>query len=294
MDINGCIFMISSRTKILKTCLKMLYSNYNNKFKYPVHIFYFDDIYSADYIQDIKKTICENIYFHKLNYKVPDNINEEELFYNRTYLKYVKNNFRKNRIGYLHAIYWKYNLLTSSILNKYDWIHIIDDDSFFTKKYNDSLFNLPNGYMMGTSHTENHITRNIIDVRQELHNFVKYFVKKYNVSIRDIHLKKCIEEDDTSYIYGNKIKKTYINWNSGNCNIFKKNMFNENWKIWINEVNNFGGSYKHRWGDIEIITLYCYIFLDKPYYDFKLKEKGFYETGNTNWIRVGTAPSTKL
>ena len=34
--------------------------------------------------------------------------------------------------------------------------------------------------------------------------------------------------------------------------------------------------YKYRWGDIEVIGLYSYIFLDKPLYDFKLAEKNLY------------------
>ena len=34
--------------------------------------------------------INENIKFINIDYKIPENINESELFYNRTYLNYVK------------------------------------------------------------------------------------------------------------------------------------------------------------------------------------------------------------
>ena len=288
-----CIFMISSRVKVLKTCLELLYKNYNNKFQFPVHIFYFDDIYSNDYIEDIQNSINKNINFHQIEYKIPDHIEEKDLFYNKTFLKYVRHNFSKKRIGYLHAVYWKYNCFTSDILKQYDYLHIIDDDSFFIKEINNNLFDLLEGFLMGTSHTEDYVNRNIIDVRQELHTFIKYFINKYNITIKNKELKECINNDDTSYIYGNKNKKTFIKWNSGNCNMYNRKLFDENWKLWIKEINNFGGTFKHRWTDIEVITLYCYIFLDKPCFDFKLKEKGLYETGNTKWLRVGTAPSTK-
>jgi hypothetical protein len=55
------------------------------------------------------------------------------------------------------------------------------------------------------------------------------------------------------------------------------NMFKtETWKKWNDEFNKFAGGYKYRWGDIEVIGLYSYIFLDKPLYDFKLAEKNLY------------------
>jgi|SaaInlStandDraft_2_1057019.scaffolds.fasta_scaffold539660_2 hypothetical protein len=34
-------------------------------------------------------------------------------------------------------------------------------------------------------------------------------------------------------------------------------------------------------------------FFDKQLYNFKLKDKKLYETDNTDFKRVGTAPSTK-
>ena len=37
-------------------------------------------------------------------------------------------------------------------------------------------------------------------------------------------------------------------------------------------VNKFGGGYKYRWVDIEVIGLFTYMYLDNPLVDFKLKE----------------------
>ena len=37
---NGCIFLISARKYLLKTCLTYLDTNYNKQFNYPILIFY--------------------------------------------------------------------------------------------------------------------------------------------------------------------------------------------------------------------------------------------------------------
>ena len=288
--INGCIFMISSRVKILKKCLDLLFRNYNCKFNYPVHIFHFDNIYSVKYIKDINKTISQNIFFHQLEYSIPDHIKEEDLFYNRKNIRYVNKCFGKERVGYLHAINWKYNFFKNEILQKYEFLHLIDDDSFFINPIQYSLFNFPDKYLMATSHTEKHISNNIRDVRIDLHKFVKYFINKYSYEIKNDQIKKYIENDCDDYIM-----KEFLEWNSGNCNIFNAKLFSDQrWSDWVEEVNKFGGSYKYRWGDIEITSLYCYLFLDHPIYNFNLVEKGLYQTGNCDWIRVGVAPSVKI
>ena len=66
----------------------------------------------------------------------------------------------------------------------------------------------------------------------------------------------------------------------------------DSWKKWNQAFNDLGGGYLYRWGDIEVIGLYAYIFLEKPLYDFRLIEQKLYETGNTSWLRVGPAPGT--
>ena len=45
MKLNGCINILSSRTKCLPLCIKSLWDNWNYKYNYPVYVHYFDDIY---------------------------------------------------------------------------------------------------------------------------------------------------------------------------------------------------------------------------------------------------------
>ena len=50
-------------------------------------------------MKEINDNISKNIYLKEVDYGVPENIKESELFYNRTYNDYVKNRFPKKRIG---------------------------------------------------------------------------------------------------------------------------------------------------------------------------------------------------
>ena len=49
------------------------------------------------------------------------------------------------------------------------------------------------------------------------------------------------------------------------------------WKDYLNEFNKVGGGYRYRWGDIEVIGLYAYMYLDNPLIDFDLIQKGLYK-----------------
>lgn len=295
---NGCIFLISSRVKVLKECLRLLFLNYNHKYSYPVLVFYFDNIYNEGFIKDIHQSISHNIQFIPIDYKIPEHLKESDLFYNRDYLSYVRKCFPKSRLGYLHAITWKSNFSNNKLLQQYDWSIMIDDDSFFTKPINFDFFEIldTNNCYFGSAYTKTEVYPNERDCRQQLHNFTKQFCTKHNIIPKNKILKKFLNEDSDIYLMGpkqRKIENTPLTWNCGNCNIFNMKMFRtDTWKKWNQEFNDSGGGYLHRWGDIEVIGLYAHIFLDKPLYDFRLIEQQLFETGNTSWLRVGTAPGT--
>lgn len=138
---NAAIFLLSSRTRLLELSLTNLFKNWNYNYNYPVYVHYFNDIYSRKFQTDIKKSISKNIFFYQIDYQVPSHINENELFYNRTEIPYVKKSFPKKRLGYLHGERFWVNITSFgeigclvSDLQKYDYLTRIDDDSFFKKK----------------------------------------------------------------------------------------------------------------------------------------------------------------
>ena len=138
---NAGIIILVARTQILKKTLKLFYENWNYKYDYPVYLHTFGKIISKKQMKEINDNISKNIYLKEVDYGVPENIKESELFYNRTYNDYVKNRFPKKRIGYLHVLRFSTNITTfgekgcfSKEMEKFDYILKFDDESWFKKK----------------------------------------------------------------------------------------------------------------------------------------------------------------
>ena len=74
---KGMIFTLSSRTKCLKLSLNSLFEKYNYKYGYPVYVYYFDDIYSKEYVDYVHNTIDKNIDFHQVDYGIPKHIDND-------------------------------------------------------------------------------------------------------------------------------------------------------------------------------------------------------------------------
>ena len=49
-----------------------------------------------------------------------------------------------------------------------------------------------------------------------------------------------------------------------------KNRF---WNNYLNEANHFGGNYKYRWGDMQVINLFVRTFFNKPILNLDLINK---------------------
>lgn len=272
---NGCIFLISARHNLLKKCLELLDKNYNNKFNYPILIFYHDNIYDDQSFRDLifKININTKYSFHKVKKKIPDNLSEKELFWNLNNRYAI--NFGKKRLDYLHANYFWNNFMNFKELKNFDYLMRIDDDSWFKKKIEYNLFeelDKNNGYF-GTGFTWNNFSQNHLDTRYNLFNWIKYYVKKYNVNIKDINLKKSLNKQTD-----NKLFHT-LKWSLGNLNIYNSKMFKTNeWKNYNKEFNKIAGGYRYRWGDIEVIGLFCYIHLENPLIDFNLNKNDLYSS----------------
>ena len=132
---NAAIYILSSRVWALKYCLANMYRSFNARLDYPVYIYHFDDIYSKEFVLDIQNTISKNIHFIQVDYGIPLKIPEEELFYNRKHLTYVRQNFDEHRIGFLHMCNFVSNIHKHEELKQYDYIMRIDDDSLFLKPF---------------------------------------------------------------------------------------------------------------------------------------------------------------
>jgi hypothetical protein len=276
-EYSAAIYLLSSRTTFVYDCLKYLYENFNYKYDLPVYIHYFDDIYPEKFQEKIRSDISSNIHFIQIEYGVPDDILEKELFYNRKEIPYVRECFPKERIGYLHMEYFVSNLTSfgevgclCSELEKYDYLIRIDDDSWFKEKIEIDLFDKAAVYPLVTGYAWSHYNEGIRDTRINLWSFYKAYLNKYDLSPKNEKLKKAILNDDEDIMHS-------LKWSCGNLNVYDMSRFKTSeWYQYISEVNSFGGHYKYRWGDIEVIGLFLYTFYEDPLCDLNLKERGAY------------------
>ena len=98
---------------------------------------YFDDIYdSEDFRKQIKESCPQNVFFQSIPYNTPSFLKEEELFYNRKDLWYVRSSFSINRKGYLHMCHFTSNMYgyENTNLQQYDYVMTIDDESKFIEQ----------------------------------------------------------------------------------------------------------------------------------------------------------------
>ena len=278
IKLNAAVFMLSGRKKILPITLDLFYKNWNNYYEYPLFIYTLNKVYSKNEINFLQKKY-KGLKFIQVKPKIPSNIQTKDLFFNRSYNTYVQKKFDIRRLGYLHMIYFKSNMsffgewgCTRKHLAKYDYLMIIDDDSWFKKKINFNLFEKLKKYPMATAYSEICDDKSLIRTRENLLFFLKGFVKKYKITVKNKVLKKILASNDEQNL-------TKITYSMGNLDLFSMKIFKSKlYQKYIKEVNKFGGQYKYRWGDIEITNLFLYLYYEKPIYDYKLYPKIYEHT----------------
>ncbi len=279
-----CIFLISARNDLLKECLFNLDKNYNKVHNYPTLIFYHGNRYDdKNYRESIESINPDTEYrFHSIEAKIPEHLNEVDMFWNVSN-PYARN-FGRGRIGYLHANYFWNNFMNYPELDEFDYLMRIDDDSWFKKEIPFDFFeelDKQNGYF-GTGFTWNHFHPNHLDTRQDLFRWIKYYVDKYNVDVKNKQLKESLDGPEDNEMFHT------LKWNCGNSNVYNRKMFEtDEWKVYLKEFNELAGGYRYRWGDCEVIGLYSYMYFDNPLIDFNIREQGLYEPQlpNTTFVR---------
>ena len=273
------VYMLSSRKFLLNKCLKEFWKNFNSKYNFPVFVYYFAGTYDQKFISYILDNNPNKIEFIEIFPRIPENIPEEEIFYNRDYNPYVKKRFsgKSKRIGFLYmerfvsniTSYNKYGCITDH-LKKYKYTMRIDDDSWFKKKIDFNLFEILNNYPMATAYTWNYVNENVINTREKLWDFYLDYIKKKKITPKNISLRTAVEQNDEQ-------KMHKLLWSAGNCNLYNIELFKKNnWEEYIKAVNDSNGQFKYRWGDIEVIGLFIYTFFENPLYDFDLIKKKLY------------------
>lgn len=291
---NGCINILSSRAKCLPHCIKSLWDKWNYRYNYPVYVHYFDDIYDdEDLRQEIIDFTKSDIRFISIPYETPKHIPEEELFYNRKDLWYVgSGRFGKNRKGYLHMCHFYNNLYgyPGTEFDKYDYILSVDDESLFLKEVPYDFFEVMSkkdsiaGAIKLTDPKIKPLHQGVFDTRVGILDFVKNYIKKYDIEIKSEFIGKSLTEGE-EYFHQNLIVAD--SW------VFKTKIFKTpEWRQWTRELNNNGGVYKGRWGDTEMNVLFMLTHYGYLPYDFKTVDDGYHDQGGLRHIQ-NYAPSIK-
>ena len=124
--------------------------------------------------------------------------------------------------------------------------------------------------LYGTAYTWQNNQRALY-TQYNLSNWIKNYVKKNNLKIRDKQLSEALKGEINNDLFNS------LKWSCGNCNIYKKEMFkSKNWNNFNREFNKIAGGYRYRWGDCEIISLYAYIHLKPALINFNLRSKNLY------------------
>lgn len=214
----------------------------------PIFAFYLPGSLSGRQRESLKR-ISKSIEILEVSTPLP-RFRDKEMFYSRTN-KYAKR-FSKNRIGYLDMCFWRSNLFFESRLNKFDFVLSFDDDSEFLRSPDPYIGRAldESGWIIATADAWNHVTQRQIDTREELFDFTKDYVMKFQVTVSDPALASALAENSEESFHG-------LNWSIGNFNLYRMAPFRSlDWYRWIYSVNVFGGAHRFRWGDIETLGVF--------------------------------------
>lgn len=264
----------------LKLSLELLYKNFNNKYKYPVLVTTFGKQYSKRFIGNIHKNISPTIKFIELpKPEIPAHIKEEELFYNRKEIEYVRRRFPKSRIGFLYTN----QFVTGGIqkhpeIKKYDYLLKMDDDTFIIDEIDFDIlkFMQDNNYKFGPFAIKKYDYKNFLDCEIGFRDLVKKYIKEKNI----VPISKSALDKD-----GNWDNVGIFDPTIWDLNIFR----NKNWEKWWDYVNKSGGIYKYRWGDQEIHILYTRMYYpESAWYNFDFYNQGKCKHGGYGTVHQGS------
>jgi hypothetical protein len=273
--LNAAIIILVGRPLLFHETLKLFYKNWNYKYNYPVYVHTFGEIFNnADKLYF--KKIYKNIFFETIFPKIPNHIKKKELFYYRFYNDFAYHSFNSSRLGYLHMCNFTSNIASfgktgclSLKLKKYDYILRIDDDSWFIKKIKINFFNKLKKYPMATGRLT--ITKNsyVHLTREKLFFFIKKFIKDNKIKVANKKLKVILNLGDEKNLFN--LQYSLGNFDLYNMKLFKSKRFSK----FIKAVNSFGGIYKYRWADYDLINLYLYMYYKNPIYSLKLSKNKY-------------------
>lgn len=259
-----CAYCMLHRHQTFKEVISNIRANVSLE-EIPFYTFSFRDSYSERRRRTIESEI-NNLKIKFIKQQMPKFIKEKDLFYNKIHIDYVKTSFPKSRKNYLHMCDFLSDPASTPYINNYDIAVRFDDDSWFKAKIKfdfSSFFNNKDKFI-ATSHVH---TDNILKRRETKIGFFQAtidYCRENKITPKYNLLAKSISTENLELFH-------QLPWTSGNFNIYKMAFFKtEEWKHWRSYIAKKGGIFTNRWGDLEIIGTFVYIYYKDPIFNLDL------------------------
>lgn len=275
---NAVIWYIAARS-CLKDSLRLLYKNFNNIYRYPVIVFSFGHIYSDQFKEELHKEIDPDIQFIELDKPaIPPHIKEKNLFYNRKEIPYVRKSFPESRIGFLHTNQFvSGEVMKHHAIAEYDYALKMDDDAFIVECIDFDLFEFvrERGIRIASFGYKLQSTERVRQTQIGLRELLVSYIRKHNI----VPQSRAIDREGNWKGTGVFVP---IIWD---LRIFRT----KEWNQWWDAVNESGGIYEYRWGDLEIHEIFLQMhYPGSALYSFDFYEKGICRHGGHGMVHQDT------
>ena len=148
-------------------------------------------------------------------------------------------------------------------------------DYCYKKNIDFDLFDAAANFPISTAYTWRHTNWRNEQTTEGLWPFYRRYLAKEGIKSSDIKnsvLRQALLNQGDMETFPKSLEIS-----CGNCNIYNVSAFKDpQFKKWIDAVDRYGGHYKHRWGDIEVLALYTATMYAHPIHDFNLVGRGLY------------------
>ena len=219
------------RIKSLLKSLQNVDKYFNDKFHYPVIIFHEED-FTMEHRQRVENATKSDVYFQTLTFALPDFITGP-----------VATKQCGKGIGYRHMCRFHSKLIYKlDIVQNLDYIWRLDDDSFIMSDVIFDVFKYMSEHdiLYGYRGISNDMAACVVG----LWNNAKRYIKQHNIA--------------TQFFKAWRKNKIYYN----NFEISSMKLWlSQNYKDYIDMIDQAGGIYYYRWGDAPIKTIAVTMFV---------------------------------
>lgn len=282
-------YCLSGRPDRLPSALSAYWANVSLSREGPLFLYYFRGSHTRRSIDEARRVYRGTMHVRELDPRVPSHIENRDLFFHKKH-EYART-FGRKRLNYLHMEHFVSNPQELDDLKSYEFTLRFDDDSDFIRPVPLNFKQLMNEHraIIGSAELWSRDSDRVRQVRENLFDFTRHYCLSNSVVPQHSGLAKAILNDDEAAFH-------QLMWTAGNFNLYRHAYFlTPEWANWIGAVNHFGGQYRYRWGDQEILGIFAYMYSSSPLVNFGMVRDGLYKSQQpkTSMIYTGVWQSAR-